>query len=222
MNEVKMLDLGALFGLAVGPVFTNSPSVTIITPQSRAAAAEVLMHGKVDLVGFGGGADIHPSLYGCKDVASSVGHGPSERDRFERQAFSFCVERDIPMLGLCRGAQLICALSGGKLVQDVRGHGGMHSLFLHGGGVLPMTSTHHQMMYPWDVNHTMLAWTENRSKVYQHDIPNYVQPDKDPEVVFFPQTRALAVQGHPEWMEPGCATVSMVRSWVSDYLRVNV
>jgi putative glutamine amidotransferase len=216
---VNYLDVGAAFGMPTFDVFKKT-SLKLLEPQS--AGDLVRMLDDADVIGFGGGADIHPSLYGCKDVGSSVGHGPSTRDRTERQVFDYAVQHGIPMFGICRGAQLLCALSGGKLVQDVQGHGGTHTITTHGGLMMPMSSTHHQMMYPWDVPHDLIAWTENKSDRYIHDIPNYVQPDKDPEVVFFEHTGALAVQGHPEWMEYDSGTVRQVRIWAREYLNLNI
>lgn len=216
---IKLLDLGRPFGLPVAEVFKGTDT-KVLVPDDEKELREML--DDTDIVGFGGGADIHPSLYGSRNVASSVGHGPSVRDMYERRVFNYAVENGIPIFGICRGAQLVCALSGGKLVQDVEGHGGMHTLSLDNGGNLPMTSTHHQMMYPWRVEHKLLAWTNKRSKEYLHDIPEYVQHPVDPEVVYFKNTNALAVQGHPEWMDPNCATVKQVRAWINEYLNVKV
>lgn len=218
--RVNLLDIGDVFGLPVQDVFAKTTVRVLPTPFTEADLRLQLL--SADLVGFGGGADIHPSLYQSKNVASGVGHHPSERDILEQKVFHYCFEHGIPMFGICRGAQFLCAMSGGKLVQDVQGHGGDHTITTDQGMMLPMTSTHHQMMYPWEVQHIMLAWTGNRSKQYTHDIPNYLQMDKDPEAVYFPTTGALAVQGHPEWMDPDSATVSLVRQWIRQYLHVQV
>lgn len=218
-TSFKFLDTGDLFGLPTREVFKGT-NVTTLVPRDAQELMQMLP--LADLVGFGGGADIHPSLYGCRDVASSVGHRPSHRDLIESDAFQYCVQSGVPMFGICRGAQLLCALSGGKLVQDVSNHGMPHSIYTEDNGLLPMTSTHHQMMYPWEVDHTLLAWTDNLSSRYVHSIPNYEQRKRDPEAAFFTYTGALAVQGHPEWMDPRSKTVQVVRDWVKKYCNVNV
>jgi len=216
---LKILDVGMSFGLAVGPVFQGTDCQVVYLPKWGDALSQL---DGVGLVGFGGGADIHPSLYHSNNVASMVGNATSARDELEQLLFAECVKRKIPMFGICRGAQLVCALSGGKLVQDVEGHGGMHTLTLDDGSMLPMTSAHHQMMYPWEIPHKLIGWTKPKSREYVHDIPNYQQPTCDPEVVYFPTTNSLAVQGHPEWMDPRCKTVVKVREWVSEYLNVSL
>lgn len=215
---MNYLDVGASFGMPTAQVFAPW-NAKVMVAEYRLQLPALLKHA--DMVGFGGGADIHPSLYGCRNVGSGVGHSPSDRDQIERLVFTEAVMQGIPIFGICRGAQLLCALSGGKLVQDVTGHGGDHTLTTAGGAAIPITSTHHQMMYPWDVKHELIAWTGNRSKHYTHDIPDYVQHGKDPEVVFFPDTGAFAVQGHPEWMDPYCLTVKMIREWVNNKFQLN-
>lgn len=64
-----------------------------------------------------GGDDIHPSLYSTEE------HDPDEldleRDQLEIQCINSAMERDIPILGICRGAQLINVVRGGSLYDDV-------------------------------------------------------------------------------------------------------
>lgn len=216
---MKFLDLGTLFSFPLSNVFHNT-DVEVLAPTTMGDVNSLLM--QADLVGFGGGADIHPSLYGCRNVASGAGLSPSLRDRFERAVFNECVLQGIPMFGICRGSQFVCAMSGGKLVQDVTGHGGDHMITTYDGERMAITSTHHQMMYPWDVPHDLIAWTKKRSMEYVHDIPNYVQPDKDPEIVMFPQTRALAVQGHPEWMPSDTAAVRFIRGIIKSNFNLSL
>jgi putative glutamine amidotransferase len=216
---MNILDVGAMFKMPTRDVFKGTAN-EIVVPTKGDYLDDLLK--SADLICFGGGEDVHPELYGCKNVASGVGHQPSRRDLIERIAFKFAVDNGIPMFGICRGAQLLCALSGGKLVQDVQGHGGMHTITTNRGEYMPMTSTHHQMMYPGGTKHELIAWTDNRSKRYTHDIADYVQQDVDPEVVFFKDVGALAVQGHPEWMDSTSPTVKKVREWIEKYLNVNL
>ena len=69
-----------------------------------------------------GGADIHPSRYGqglagSKDIED-------DRDELESNAWRVAGERNVPVLGLCRGLQAINVFSGGTLLQHVEGHHG--------------------------------------------------------------------------------------------------
>ncbi len=67
---------------------------------------------------FTGGHDVDPSLYG-QDPTSQCGVSNTLRDRLESTLFSYAIEHDIPILGICRGIQIINALCGGTLYQDL-------------------------------------------------------------------------------------------------------
>ncbi len=72
-----------------------------------------------------GGADIDPSSYGEARDPHTVDTVP-ERDRFEIALARGAIERDLPLLGICRGMQLINVACGGSLIQhlpDRYGHG---------------------------------------------------------------------------------------------------
>jgi putative glutamine amidotransferase len=67
-----------------------------------------------------GGADIDPSFYGAeRDHATESTY--QERDRFES-----ALERELPVLGICRGMQLLNVALGGTLVQDLVDPDGNH------------------------------------------------------------------------------------------------
>ncbi len=228
---MKILDLGSMWGMDADPLWDGwkkqfKEDLEVIRVTGMKDVDSFML--EADLVYFGGGADIHPSLYGHRNVASGVGHMPSQRDVFERLAFNAAKDCNIPIFGICRGAQLVCALSGGALVQDVQGHAGpIHMLYSrkdeNGRDVplWPITSTHHQMMY---VSHMggracLVAYTPNLSKEYVRDenkIPKY-SARIDPEIVYFRDTRALAVQGHPEYMDPDGQTCRGIRSLINEY-----
>lgn len=163
---------------------------------------------KVDAVLLWGGADISPCLYAEAPLISrnSGPKDPTRRDLFELELCRQATAQGKPIIGVCRGAQFICAFAGGKLIQHTSQHGTDHSLRTKDNKNFYVTSSHHQMMYPWDVSHEMLAWSnERRSHVYMGnsgDIDyDYSRDDVivEPEVVFFPDVNGFAVQSHPEW-----------------------
>ena len=67
---------------------------------------------------IGGGDDISPEHYGG-DLDAKVKLDP-ERDQLEIAWIKRGLEQQIPMLGICRGAQLINVVLGGTLHQDIR------------------------------------------------------------------------------------------------------
>lgn len=160
----------------------------------------------LDAVVFWGGQDIHSSLYQHPAHMSNQSRGshPTERDRFEWALMTFCKHHKIPMIGVCRGAQLMCAFAGGSLIQHVTGHVGVgdHTVTTNTGEIFTVTSCHHQMMYPWEVPHELLAWSsKNLSARYEKygDVVADMDGRPEPEIVYFPAFNGLAIQGHPEW-----------------------
>ena len=67
-----------------------------------------------------GGVDVHPSFYNGEPVYNnSPGSFQPERDRFEEKIYRYSQLSRLPVLGICRGMQLINILQGGKLIQDL-------------------------------------------------------------------------------------------------------
>lgn len=76
-------------------------------------------HDKLQGLIIGGGDDIAPGLYGGNDD----GKAPidPDRDRFEIEMIEHALHTQLPLLGICRGAQLINVVLGGSLYGDIRG-----------------------------------------------------------------------------------------------------
>lgn len=73
----------------------------------------------LDGVVIGGGDDINPVLYDEPDDQPDV--YDAERDAFESEVIEFALTgRETPLLGICRGAQLLNVLLGGSLFNDIR------------------------------------------------------------------------------------------------------
>ena len=175
-----------------------------------------------------GGEDISASLYNQKPYKwASLKLGESRRDTIEKTMAQWAIENGFPIVGICRGAQMMCALSGGKLVQDVNGHFGTHPIYCKEivpglGDVESVSSSiHHQMMIPDGVDHQLIAWPtpSNRSDIYtgedNKNIESCLAPDwKEPEIVWFPKTKSLCIQGHPEYMKNDAPFVQLVNQLI--------
>jgi putative glutamine amidotransferase len=72
----------------------------------------------IDGLILAGGADIDPASYAQQAHPETVGTVP-ERDAFELALAHGAIERDMPVLGICRGMQLINVACGGTLVQHL-------------------------------------------------------------------------------------------------------
>ena len=84
-----------------------------------------------------GGHDVEPVLY--KAEAEVEGHYDPERDRFESAMIEHGLEAGMPILGICRGAQLLNVRLGGSLFQDLRKRRKSTS---HRRSVLPVKTLH--------------------------------------------------------------------------------
>lgn len=188
---------------------------------------EDIMAGKVDGLVIWGGADISPSIYGEPvGPRTGAGHEPSFRDRTEMAAVDAAIKVGIPLIGVCRGAQLICAMSGGKLVQDVQGHMGIHPMRTSDGRTIITTSVHHQMMYPYnlpDEDYDLIAWSAPPRSLSYIGVDRVPMLDfngsvLEPEVVYFHKTNALCIQGHPEFTDPDDPFVLYCNDLIREYL----
>jgi putative glutamine amidotransferase len=79
----------------------------------------------IDGLLLAGGADIDPASYGDESHPETVDTVP-ERDAFEIALTRAAIERDIPILGICRGMQLINVACGGTLIQHLPERYGHH------------------------------------------------------------------------------------------------
>ncbi len=96
----------------------------VVLPPAASADAEVL--DRLDAVVFAGGADLDPGLYGEEPHPETTGLRP-ERDAAEVPLMKAALDRDVPLLGICRGMQVLAVVRGGTLVQhlpDTVGHQG--------------------------------------------------------------------------------------------------
>jgi putative glutamine amidotransferase len=81
------------------------------------AAAELLEAHKIDGLLLTGGGDVDPALYGGdEDGAILVDR---ERDEFEMALIQCAISRGVPVLGICRGCQILNVAFGGTL-RDLR------------------------------------------------------------------------------------------------------
>lgn len=149
---------------------------------------------KANMIIFTGGEDINPEIYGQKPTHSYFN---IRRDAVEITIYKKAIEYNVPkIVGVCRGHQLICALSGGILFQDIKietgeNHEERHRLnFLNGGGIVKdcfncVNSLHHQGVFKVD-------------KLTPTSIYKDVIESCEGEVN---KTKIVTVQFHPEWLD---------------------
>jgi len=74
----------------------------------------------IDGLCLSGGGDIESARYGEADVACA--DVDTDRDALEIEIAKAAIERDLPVLGICRGFQVLNVVRDGSLIQDVAGH----------------------------------------------------------------------------------------------------
>jgi gamma-glutamyl-gamma-aminobutyrate hydrolase PuuD len=165
---------------------------------------------EADVIVFNGGADIASSIYGEPSIGWGIPDHPSRRDLDEISVFQQTKGSYHLLLGICRGAQLLNCLNGGSLWQDVNNHHHSHRMTdVRTGKEYRTTSTHHQMMIPkMDECELIAVSSESTVKRNAQGMFNF-HPDKhmgtdgkDVEIVWYPMTNSLCIQGHPEYV-PG-------------------
>jgi gamma-glutamyl-gamma-aminobutyrate hydrolase PuuD len=172
----------------------------LLVPPSAHGLDETL--DALDGILFSGGSDLDPDLYGQEAHPATVGVA-KERDRAELALLEAALARDMPVLAICRGSQLLNVARGGDLVQhlpEVVGHErhkhepgaySDHEVKVAPdsrlGGLLgahaPVKSHHHQGMGRIGDGLLEVAWAED----------GVVEGLEDPDKRF-----ALGVLWHPE------------------------
>lgn len=162
-----------------------SPSEWATLPHQE--FLQVKDSSKADFFLLTGGEDISPSIYG-QNIFGASGVNRN-RDTEELALIGFAKAWSVPIVGICRGMQLLHASNGGSLIQDLPGHRGNHKMISMDG------------KSEWDVNslHHQGVPIEEAVSMYGHENV-YVNDDwVSAEAIFCPKRLTYGVQYHPEF-----------------------
>jgi gamma-glutamyl-gamma-aminobutyrate hydrolase PuuD len=217
---VKKTKLGVM---SQGPTTLGYPFNKLFSFTVPILTYEDLEKERPDAVILWGGEDISPSLYG-QEVSHQfcdADNLPSKRDLVEWKTMQECARLQIPIIGICRGAQILCAFDGGKLAQDVAGHLSGHPITTIDGEVFHAPANHHQMLLPRE-EARLLAWaSQRRAEFYigeENTIHNLPMGFKEPEAVYFPDLNSIGFQYHPEWDKETSKCVNWTFSAIEEYV----
>ena len=106
----------ALVPLAYVDAVERAGGRAVLIPPSEEGVEETL--AALDAVIFSGGADVDPSRYGA-DPHPETDTPHTRRDAGEMALLKAALERDMPVLAICRGFQLLNVARGGDLIQHL-------------------------------------------------------------------------------------------------------
>lgn len=154
-----------------------------------------------NLVVFTGGQDVCPLVYKQTDIHPRTYYS-LERDNKEILAYNRALELGKKMIGICRGHQLLSALNGALLIQD-QSNPGNHVMKTHDGKSFLINSLHHQGVYPFNLpkeDYYILGYTKDLLTHHENGKREEMHPPVEVEVIYFPKTKCLGIQCHPEMM----------------------
>ena len=181
----------------------GAPVLLPVPPPETQAFADLAatVVSRLDGLMVSGGGDVDPARYGADPHPRTGGVLP-ERDAWELALLDAAAERGMPVLGICRGMQVMAVHGGGSLQQHVPDEVG-HTDHSPGGDVYGSTavSTVPGTLLERLVGPTVEADCHHHQAVAEH--PGFAAaasaPDGTLEAMEAPGTRfCLAVQWHPE------------------------
>ena len=211
----------------------RSGAIPVVLPSQRPEDAAAVLD-RLDGLLLSGGIDVDPALYG-RVPHPKLGRVDRRRDDFELALTREALARDLPILAICRGHQVLNVATGGTLVQDIpsewkgavthdapgRRTRRSHAIdvvpasrlgAILGGGQLSVNSFHHQAIDELGEGLVLSARSPNDGLIEGVELPE--------------RTFVVGVQWHPEsfWKEPrsfqglfdahtaACRAGSLVRS----------
>lgn len=182
----------------------NAGGIPVLLPYITTEEEAEAILDRMDGILFSGGNDVDPSLYG-EFPHQKLGNVDPDRDTTELLLAQAAMRRSLPILGICRGHQLLAVAGGGTLWQDIPAQ-------------VPGAIKHAHAQPKWHPIHTVKATPGTRleallgaefgvnSRHHQavRDIPagwvsSAVSPDEINEAMELPGERfVVSVQWHPE------------------------
>ncbi|MEU6244276.1 gamma-glutamyl-gamma-aminobutyrate hydrolase family protein [Streptomyces sp. NPDC047024] len=163
----------------------------------RAAATVARLDGLV----IAGGPDVDPARYGA-ERSPRTGPPAPERDAWELALIEAALAARVPLLGICRGLQLLNVALGGTLVQHLDGH--VEAIGVLGTHpVTPVPGTLYAKIAPEEMAHVPTYHHQCVERLGRGLVPSAHTADGTVEAVELPSAEGwvLGVQWHPEMGE---------------------
>lgn len=153
-----------------------------------------------------GGHDVDPHNYG-EELKQKIGDVWPERDVFDIRLLKFAEENNIPVLGICRGMQIINVAHGGSLYQDLSYR--KEKTLKHSQNQTPTLVTHTVKADPNSQIANILGKDEFLTNSFHHQLVKDVAPDFTVaakcvdgvvEAIENKDASVIGVQWHPEML----------------------
>jgi putative glutamine amidotransferase len=176
----------------------------LLPPDDVVAESPDELLDLVDGLVLAGGSDVDPGSYGARPHSATRGSWP-ERDRFELALGHRALERDMPLLGICRGMQMLNVAAGGTLDQHLPDRTGNED-HRHTPGVF---ADHTVRLADGTLASRVVGDSRSAVKSHHHQgvdelgegvvVSGWAEGDEVPEAIEIPEHRfALGVLWHPE------------------------
>ncbi|MFF7490408.1 gamma-glutamyl-gamma-aminobutyrate hydrolase family protein [Streptomyces luteogriseus] len=169
----------------------------MLPPDDTRYAAEAV--ARLDGLVIAGGPDVDPVRYGAEREPRTGPPAP-ERDAWELALIEAALAARVPLLGICRGMQLLNVALGGTLVQHIDGHAEVVGVF-GGHAVKPVPGSLYAGVVPEE---TFVPTYHHQAvdRLGEGLIPSAYAADGTVEAVELPSADwVLGVQWHPEMGE---------------------
>lgn len=183
--------------------------VPLVIPPQQGNADEIL--NALDGLLLSGGGDIRPERYGDRDYHPETYGIYDPRDELEIALVRGAIERDLPVLSICRGIQVLNVALGGSLIQDVADQHGAEIEHRQSKREIPASEPAHEVTV---ASGSLLEQVYGASRVQTNSFHHQALKDVSPELravgtapdgiieaVERPGSRwVLGLQWHPEMM----------------------
>ncbi|WP_185009654.1 gamma-glutamyl-gamma-aminobutyrate hydrolase family protein [Streptomyces sp. AK010] len=169
----------------------------MLPPDDTRYAAQAV--ARLDGLVIAGGPDVEPVRYGAEREPRTGPPAP-ERDAWELALIEAALAARVPLLGICRGMQLLNVALGGTLVQHIDGHAEAVGVF-GGHGVKPVPGSLYAGVVPEE---TFVPTYHHQAvdRLGEGLVPSAYAADGTVEAVELPSADwVLGVQWHPEMGE---------------------
>ena len=187
---------------------TMAGGVPYIVPFNEDPEVTKAQVEQLDGLILSGGHDVSPEFYN-QEPQQQLGEIWPERDKFDFALIAAAEEKGIPILGICRGAQILAVYHGGNLYQDLSLY--PKEVLKHEQGHTPTLKSHSVMIQDGSIFQKIFQTNEMMVNSFHHQLigtlPEFLQAEvhaKDSVIEGFVNTKypnlEIAIQWHPEML----------------------